>query len=306
MLKKIKITKLHQYSGHKDCIYSLSPSLNENCFYSGAGEGYVVEWDFENKADGVLICQVPRPVYSLLLLKQKRQLLIGSAQGNLHVVDLNVNKEIKNIEAHTLGIYDIKLHNNTFITTGGDGKINIFNTEDFTLLKTIQASNKSARTIAINPVLNHIAIGFSDHSIRIYNANNFELIQTLNYHVNSVFALSYCNQNKHLLSGGRDVFLKFYNAENNYELIKDVPAHNLHINAIQFNPSGSLFATVSMDKTLKIWDAVTFELLKVVDKARNEAHVTSINKLIWINNSELLTGSDDKQIMHWKVEIDRP
>lgn len=304
MLKKIKITKLHQYSGHKDCIYSLSPSLNENCFYSGAGEGYVVEWDFENKVDGVLICQVPRPVYSLLLLKQKRQLLIGSAQGNLHVVDLNVNKEIKNIEAHTLGIYDIKLHNNTFITTGGDGKINIFNTEDFTLLKTIQASNKSARTIAINPVLNHIAIGFSDHSIRIYNADNFELIQTLNYHINSVFALSYCNQNKHLLSGGRDVFLKFYNAENNYELIKDVPAHNLHINAIQFNPSGNLFATVSMDKTLKIWDAATFDLLKVVDKARNEAHVTSINKLIWMNDSELLTGSDDKQIMHWMVEVD--
>jgi len=304
MLKKIKITKLHQYSGHKDCIYSLSPSLNENCFYSGAGEGYVVEWDFENKADGKLICQVPRPVYSLLLLQQKRQLLIGSAQGNLHVVDLNVNKEIKNIEAHTLGIYDIKLHNDTFITSGGDGKINVFNTEDFTLLKTIQASNKSARTIAINPILNHLAIGFSDHSIRIYNASNFELIQTLNHHINSVFALGYCHENKHLLSGGRDVFLKFYNAENNYELIKDVPAHNLHINAIQFNPSGNLFATVSMDKTLKIWDAATFDLLKVVDKARNEAHVTSINKLIWINDTQLLTGSDDKQIMHWQVEVE--
>ena len=63
-----------------------------------------------------------------------------------------------------------------------------------------------------------------------------------------------------------------------------------------------MFATVSMDKTLKIWDAITFDLLKVVDKARNEAHVTSINKLIWLNNSELLTGSDDKQIMHWLVE----
>lgn len=303
MLKKIKTSKLHQYSGHKDCIYSLSPSLNQNSFYSGAGEGYVVEWDIENKADGKLICQVPRPVYSLLLLKEKKQLLIGSAQGNLHIVDLNVNKEIKNIEAHTLGIYDVKLHNNTFITTGGDGKINVFNAEDFTLLKTIQASNKSARTIAINPLLNHIAIGFSDHSIRIYNALNFDLIQTLNYHINSVFALCYCKENKHLLSGGRDVFLKFYDAENNYELIKDVPAHNLHINSIQFNPNGNLFATVSMDKTLKIWDAQTFDLLKVIDKARNEAHITSINKVLWINDTQLLTGSDDKQIMHWQVEL---
>lgn len=302
MLKKIKITKLNQFTGHKDCVYSLSPSINDNCFYSGAGEGYVVEWNLLEKTDGILICQVPRPVYSLLLLKNKNLLLIGSAQGNLHLVDLTINKEVRNIEAHTLGIFDIKLHNNTIITTGGDGKINIFNTDDFSLIKTIHASTKSARTIALNPLLGHIAIGFSDHSIRIYNDTNFDLIQTLNFHTNSVFALSYCDQNKHLLSGGRDVFLKFYDAVKNYELIKDVPAHNLHINAIQFNPIGSLFATVSMDKTLKIWDAITFDLLKVVDKARNEAHVTSINKLIWLNNSELLTGSDDKQIMHWLVD----
>jgi WD40 repeat protein len=133
MLKKIKITKLNQFTGHKDCVYSLSPSINDNCFYSGAGEGYVVEWNLLEKTDGILICQVPRPVYSLLLLKNKKQLLIGSAQGNLHVVDLTINKEIKNIEAHTLGIFDIKLHNNTIITSGGDGKINIFNADDFTL-----------------------------------------------------------------------------------------------------------------------------------------------------------------------------
>lgn len=302
MLKKIKISKLNQFTGHKDCIYALSTSLNNNAFYSGAGEGYVVEWNLLEKTDGKLICMVPRPVYSFLLLPNSKLLLIGSAQGNLHVVDLTNNKEIKNIEAHTLGIFDIKLHNNTIITAGGDGKINIFNNNDFSLIKTIQASNKSARTIAINSVLGHIAVGFSDHSIRIYNHTTFELIQTLNFHVNSVFTLSYCNQNKHLLSGGRDVFLKFYNAENNYELIKDVPAHNLHINSVQFNPTGNLFATASMDKTLKIWDAETFELLKVIDKARNEAHVTSINKLLWLTDTELLTASDDKQIMHWLVE----
>ena len=133
MLKKI--IKLHQYSGHKDCIYSLAKSIYPNCFYSGAGDGFVVEWDFDNKTDGKLICQVNRPVYSLLLLPEKNQLLIGSAQGNLHVIDLNINKEIKNIEAHTLGIYDIKRHQDTFITSGGDGIINVFNASDFSLIK---------------------------------------------------------------------------------------------------------------------------------------------------------------------------
>lgn len=304
MPKKIVVQKLHQFSGHKDCIYSLSPSFNENCFYSGAGEGYVVEWNYETKADGKLICQVPRPVYSIHLLKHKKQLLVGSAQGNMHVIDLTVNKEIRNIEAHQLGIYAINSYQNTIISTGGDGKVNIFNNETFELIKSIHLANKSARVLAFNPLYNEMAIGYSDNAIRIFDLDTFELKKTLQYHSNSVFALSYCHKNKHLLSGGRDVFLKFFDASNNYTLIKDIPAHNLHINDIQFNANGSLFATVSMDKTLKIWDGETFELLKVVDKMRNDAHVTSINKLLWISNTELLTGSDDKQIMQWHISTE--
>jgi putative ATPase len=45
------------------------------------------------------------------------------------------------------------------------------------------------------------------------------------------------------------------------------------------------------------------ELREVIDKARNEAHVTSINKVLWINDTQLLTASDDKQIIHWSVEL---
>ncbi|MES2727651.1 MAG: WD40 repeat domain-containing protein [Bacteroidota bacterium] len=301
MIKKINVQKLHQFSGHKDCIYTVIPSLHVDCFYSGAGEGYVVEWNYKTKADGKLICQVHRPVYSLLLLKEQQQLLVGSAQGNLHVIDLRNNKEIRNIEAHQLGIFDIKLHNETIITTGGDGKVNIFDRHTFALLHTINESNKSARAVALNTTRNEMAIGYSDHAIRIFDLNTFTLKNTLQYHINSVFALSYCHHDKHLLSGGRDVFLKFFDATKNYELIKDIPAHTLHINSIQFSPDGNLFATVSMDKTLKIWDGNTFDLIKVIDKARNDAHITSINKVVWLNNNQLLTGSDDKTIMLWEI-----
>jgi WD40 repeat protein len=57
-----------------------------------------------------------------------------------------------------------------------------------------------------------------------------------------------------------------------------------------------------MDKTIKIWDAKTFTLLKVIDKVRNQSHSTSVNKLLWLDNQNLASVSDDKMSMLWEVK----
>jgi WD40 repeat protein len=72
-----------------------------------------------------------------------------------------------------------------------------------------------------------------------------------------------------------------------------------------FNPSGMLFATVSMDKTIKIWDTEKFQLLKVIDKAKLDGHLSRVNKCLWFDDETLLTGSDDRTIMMWKMETEK-
>jgi WD40 repeat protein len=99
--------------------------------------------------------------------------------------------------------------------------------------------------------------------------------------------------------------LRSWLVNNNYNLDVDVAAHNLHINHIAFNPSGKLFATVSMDKTIKIWVTEKFQLLKVIDKAKSDGHLSSVNKCFWVDDETLLTGSDDRTIMMWKVETEK-
>lgn len=275
--------------------------LQQHIFYSGADDGYVVEWNSQTKGDGKLIVQVNRPVYAMYLDALHNQLLCGTAAGNLHVIDLALGKEIRNIEAHTLGIFDIQKSGDTIITAGGDGNICIWNSQTLALLHTIKASTKSARVIALHPNGKEFAVGFSDCYIRIYNTQTFALLYELKAHTNSVFALSYSPDGTHLYSGGRDVMLKSWDITNAFENKLDIAAHTLHINAIAFSPNAIYFATVSMDKTLKIWDAKTDTLLKVVDKQRNDGHTTSVNKLLWLNNEELVTCSDDKTVMIWRI-----
>ncbi|MFT7151210.1 MAG: WD40 repeat protein, partial [Nonlabens sp.] len=62
--------------------------------------------------------------------------------------------------------------------------------------------------------------------------------------------------------------------------------------------------TCSMDKSIKVWDAETFQLLKVIDKARHAGHGTSINKVLWTNfNNLLLSASDDRSISTWDIKF---
>src|SRR6478735_5254138 len=107
-ITKLQVAKIAHFSGHRGSIFSLCKGLEPHTFFSGADDGYVVEWNQQTKADGKLIVQVKRPVYSMLLDTQRQWLFCGTASGNLHVVDLAAGNEIRNIEAHTLGIFDIQ------------------------------------------------------------------------------------------------------------------------------------------------------------------------------------------------------
>lgn len=261
----------------------------------------VVEWNLETKGDGKLLVKVNRPVYSMLMDTHKQQLYCGTASGNLHIIDWVAGKEIRNIEAHTLGIFDIKQINNRFVTAGGDGCIRVWD-EDFNLLNTLAVSDKSARVIAVHPSLSQFAVGFSDFHIRIFDAQTLSCLHEWEAHSNSVFALAYHPSGQLLYSGGRDVMLRSWELNQPTAPLLDIPAHTLHINAIAFSPDETLFATVSMDKTLKLWDSPSGQLLKVIDKLKHDGHVTSVNKVMWLNDTELITCSDDRTVMVWKIE----
>ncbi|MFY8021758.1 MAG: WD40 repeat domain-containing protein [Bacteroidia bacterium] len=296
----MKILTQNKFSGHKDSIFSLGYEKGSDRFYSGAGDGYIVEWSLNGTTDGKLICRVNRPIYCFHINMREGYLFAGTASGNLHVINLKNQTEIRNIEAHQQGLYDMKLVGEQLITAGGDGKVKIWSLKDFSLLQSLNCSDKSARVIALKPDGSGFNVGYSDCMIRefIWGEPTF-VLEEFKAHENSVFALAYNSLQQTLLSGGRDAILKEWH---HTSLLKELPAHNYHINDIQTSPNGSLIATVSIDKTLKIWDAQTLKLLKVVDRFKQDAHVNSVNKVIWLSNNELITCGDDKLIFHWKIE----
>jgi len=303
-MPKIEVNKVNTVGGHSYCVYTLEQGPKPNQFFSSGGDGVVALWDLNDMDNGRMIVKVPSSIYALCYYAERNVLVVGQNFDGIHLVDLEKKEEVGSINLGTSAIFDIKVVKDRIFAALANGEVHVLNITTLETIHVIQASEMSARTIAISEQLGHLAIGFSDNFIRIYSLIDFSLIKEIEAHKLSVFTVQYSPDQRYLISGSRDAHLKIWDTKKDYELKESIVAHMFAINHLVFSPDSKHFVTCSMDKSIKVWDAETFQLLKVIDKARHAGHGTSINKVLWTNfNNLLLSASDDRSISTWDIKF---
>jgi len=301
---KIQVEKLFSLDGHMDCVYSLESGSTPNIFYSAAGDGMVVEWDLKNPENGQLISRMKNSVYALNFRPDENVLLVGQNFEGIHFIDTSSRQDDGSIQIPKAQIFDIKNHDNRVFVGTSEGTLYVLDFESRAWIKKIKLSDKSIRTIAINEKLGDIAIGLSDNTIRILDLNDLTPKYLINAHKLSVFSLVYDPDTNNLISGSRDAHLKIWSSIDQYQLQDSVVAHMYAINSISISPNNRYFVTCSMDKSMKVWDLTTFQLLKVIDRSRHAGHATSVNKVLWTDHSDqVLSCSDDQKISVWDLRF---
>lgn len=301
----IEIKKVAQFTGHSSAIYALENSPEGNKNFSGGGDKIIAEWDLAKPDEGNLLANIPHIIYSLKLISQNKMLLAGQSAGGIHVIDLVTRKEIRLLQYHTSGVFDLALSekHDLLFSVSGEGNFCISKLSDFLLIKTIKLADEKLRSISVHPSQNEIAVGCGDGSICVYELPLLEIKKRWMAHQEkfSVNTVCYSPDGNLLFSGSRDAHLNVFDLKNNYALIKSIPAHNYAIYSIVFNDDGNFFATASRDKTIKIWNAATLEVLARLDKEKSDGHANSVNKLLRKNNF-LISCSDDRSIIVWEVK----
>jgi WD40 repeat protein len=318
------IKKIAQLMGHQGSVFALTQGRTPQFVLSGAGDGWIVEWDLEHPEVGKLLAKVDSNIFSLLFLPDKNQIIAGNMNGGLHFIDLNNPDQNKNITHHHKGVFDIQLIHNQLFTLGGDGIITRWSVEESRSIESFQLSAKSLRCLDFSNERREFAIGASDGHIYFLDENlNLKNI-IKNAHKNSVFSTKYALGGQYLLSGGRDALIKIWDLDKNItpnhdwkESLFELSAHLYTINKIAFHPKNpEVFATASRDKTIKIWQLITskennnfkieeVKLLKVINTIRYGGHLNSVNTLYWTpHNNWLISGSDDRSLMIWDINLE--
>jgi WD40 repeat protein len=113
--------------------------------------------------------------------------------------------------AHTLSANIVRYSpDGKFLLSGGrDAHLNIWDTKNYSQVKSIPAHNYAIYDIAFSPDAKLFATASRDKTIKIWDADMFEILARIskeNYegHVNSVNKLFWSDYNNYLVSSGDD------------------------------------------------------------------------------------------------------
>lgn len=302
-MSTVQVHKRHHFTGHKNAIYGLAPGRQAGTVLSAAGDGIIAEWDVVNGGDAQLLARVPTQVFSVVHMPAYELVVAGQMNGGIHVMNTRTNEEIRHLAKHTGSIfyqyYDEERQR--LLAAGGDGLLSVWTVPDFQLLHTVQLSENHLRYLTVSPDGNTLAVACSGNYIHLLHAENYQVLQQWAAHDNSVFSLLFLPDDA-LVSGSRDAYLKIWAPGDPYQLTHAIPAHLFTVNDIAGMENLSFFASAGRDKHVKLWDASTFALLKVIDHEKMEGHTHSVNRLLWLPAEQaLVTAGDDRSIMVWDI-----
>ena len=295
--------KIAHFTGHTDSVYSLSAGADETTFYSAGGDGRIIFWDTNDPDSGKLIAKVKSSVYSTHYIYTKNQILVAANNDGLHLIDLESNTEVWSYPAPNQRWFRmVELNGNIWIS-GSSGLVLIFNIA----VQSIQikyCGNSDLRSMDVAFDFKTIAMGNSNGEILFFDTFNEELSVVHKAHQSATFGIQFYPSGLRVVTSGRDAKLKLWHKNDigNWDLEKEVSAHLFGIHDVKLHPTKPILATASNDKTIKIWDAETLKLLRVIDKTRHAGHGHSINQLLWLKKPELLLScSDDRYISAWDI-----
>ena len=295
----MSVKKQQEILGHAGAIYTCA--CKDGFVYTGSGDNYVARWNLETGEQDKFAIKFEESVYSLVFLNDTI-LVVGLANGHIHMFDLEQNQEIKFFTQHTKAIFALAFNEkkSQLYAADADGNLSIWDSEKLSLLIYLPLDAGKIRDIAISNNSENFSLACQDGTIRIFESGFFNEIHTIDAHKNGTTALLYHpSKENRLISGGKDAMLRIWDLRTE-KCLEEIPAHNFAIYSIQVVNNGETIVTASRDKTIKVWS----QDLKFQERLdlKVGGHKHSVNKIRPIDSKHFVSVSDDKKIIVWKSE----
>jgi len=185
-----------------------------------------------------------------------------------------------------------------FAAGGSDGKVMIWSEPgeggEWARVQVLEDHTSWIFAVCFSPDGKQLATGSSDRLIKTYSFNEGSAIlaHTLEGHTDCVNSLSFSPDCKTLCSGSWDESIKFWNPADG-SLVKSIDqAHTSSVTSVSYSPNGRILVSAGWnDKTMKIWDAETFEL-----KHTFEQEFTTNQLTITADSNFIVSANNDKMV----------
>ncbi|KAG5354059.1 protein with putative role during mitosis [Termitomyces sp. Mn162] len=259
------------------------------------------------------------PVTRVAFHPQYSIIASASEDATVKIWDWETGEFERTLKGHTKAVMDVEFDHKGHLL---DLFIKIWDSQnEWKNIKTFPGHDHSVSAVRFMPGDQYIVSASRDRTIRVFNIASTHLVRTISGHAEWVRCVMPSDDGKWLASGSKDHTVRIWDAqtgesklelrdhENDVEVVTFAPvAAYAAIRELTGTPNtdrakrpGLYLASGARDKTIKLWDAQTGQLLRNLPGHDNWVRALAFHP----SGKYLLSASDDKTIRIWELSTGR-
>jgi len=315
-------------SGHINDVYAVTYSPYGCLLASGSWDNIVKVWDLAKGREVRTLSEHRDPVKTVAFSPDGRLIASGSADKTIKlwkVVELRNSVMLSDtFSGHDESVEAVAFSpckqrdpsgttciewDKLLASGSADKTIKLWDVDNRKEVRTFSGHTGPVYSVAFSPNGKLLASGSADNTIKLWDIATGQEVRTLSGHSGPVYSVVFSPDGKSLASGSHDKTIKLWNVDGG-SVKSTFSGHDGPVKAVAFSPDpdGKLLASGSVDNTIKVWDIATG---KVVYTFSHDGDVNAVafNPICKQTSGagctqwELASGSDDKTIKLWKVDV---
>lgn len=283
---------IHQLIGHTDSIVAVQFSFNGKLAATGGMEGVVKVWDV---ATGSMVAQLEGPdEITWICWHSKGSILLAGANDGSAWMWMSNGQVMQVFSGHsaplTAGCFspDGKL----VVTGSEDGSVIVWDPKNASPIQKFTAADgrfnqAPITTVGFSNDSTLLLTGSQDGAIKAVHPQNGKILASLDGHSDSIECIEYSKIIPLVATCGMDGKLCVWEASNLKQ--RSVLIHDDGVVKAKWHPTEPLLISVSVDKTVRVWDARTGQCVRVF-----RGHTQPILDMsLSIDGRKIISASDD-------------
>ncbi|KAG2365169.1 hypothetical protein BDR07DRAFT_1354004 [Suillus spraguei] len=292
-------TPLREFRGHDDRVNTVAVFPDQRRMVTASDDNTLRLWDLKTgdmlkKMEGHSDC-----VRDLAVSRDGQLIASGDEDGVGVIIWHGETGEslTQPIEAHSDWILSLNFSPDGKVLASGSGDqtIKLWNTKTWQQEGDPIWCANDVNYMRYSPSGELLAIATND-SIQIYNSGTRERVASFECHTEYNFSLAWAPDGTRLLISGSDPTIREWDTSTWQQVGDPWQGHSKSINAIAFNPAGTLVASASYDNHVRLWQLSD---RRTVATFKHSSEATCVT--FSVDGKRILSGGRDKMVSEWAV-----